>query len=246
MARNGKERPIVLVDQAPFQVEEAYNSLRTNIQFLSADKKIKKLVITSPSPMEGKTTITANLAISMAKAGLKVLIIGSDLRKPRLAKLLSVPMNPGLTNILIEDMDPSMVITKNGNYGMDIIASGPVPPNPSELLGSIKMKNLLQKLESKYDYIIMDTPPALMMTDAAVLGQYADGVILVVAHKRSTYDMVDGTLENLRNAGANIVGTVFTDVDISKMRKGYSYKYKYHRYYEYGANKRLSQSGIED
>ncbi len=234
MARNGKDRPVVLVDQAPFQVEEAYNSLRTNIQFLSADRKIKKLVITSSSPMEGKTTVTANLAISMAKAGLKVLIIGSDLRKPRLAKLLNVPMSPGLTNILIKDTDITKAITRNENYNMDIIPSGPVPPNPSELLGSTKMKVLLQKLEKEYDYIIMDTPPALLMTDAAVLGQHADGVILVVAHNKSTYDMVDGTVENLKNAGANIVGTVFTDVDMSNMRKGYNYKYKYHRYYEYG------------
>ena len=232
MVRNGKDRPVVLVDQAPFQVEEAYNSLRTNIQFLSADKKIKKLVITSSSPMEGKTTVTANLGISMAKAGLKVMVISSDLRKPRLTRLLGVPMNPGLTNILIEDMVPERVIVKSKTYGIDIIPSGPIHPNPSELLGSYKMRGLLQKFEENYDYIIMDTPPASLMTDAAVLGQHADGVVLVVAHKRSTYDMVDGTIENLKNAGANIVGTVFTDVDMSKMRKGYNYKYKYHRYYE--------------
>lgn len=231
-SRNNKERPAVLVDRAPFQVGEAYNSLRTNIQFLSADKKIKKLVITSSNPMEGKTTVTVNLGISMGKAGQKVLVIDSDLRKPRLAKLLKVPMSPGLTNILIEDMDPSKVIVKSKAYGVDIIPAGPIPPNPSELLGSVKMKAMLQKLEGDYDYILMDTPPSMLMTDAAVLGQYADGVILVVAHKKSTYEMVDDTVGNLKNAGTNLVGTVLTDVDMTKMRKGYSYKYKYHDYYE--------------
>lgn len=234
MARNNKERPIVLVDQAPFQVGEAYNSLRTNIQFLSADRKIKKLVITSSSPMEGKTTIVTNLAISMARAGQKVLVIGADLRKPRLAKLFRLPMAPGLTNILIEGADSEKVIQKSKDYGVDVIASGPIPPNPSELLGSVKMRELLQELEDRYDYILMDTPPAVLMTDAAVLGQYADGVILAVAHKRSTYEMVDNTVENLKNAGANLVGMVLTDVDMSKLRSGYNYRYKYHKYYEYG------------
>ncbi|HOA16131.1 MAG TPA: CpsD/CapB family tyrosine-protein kinase [Bacillota bacterium] len=232
MSRDRKERPAVLVDQAPFHVGEAYNSLRTNIQFLSADKKVKKLVITSSNPMEGKTTVTVNLAISMARAGQKVLALDADLRKPRLAKLFKVPMAPGLTNILIEDMDPSKVIIKSKTYGVDIIPAGPIPPNPSELLGSAKMKALLERLDNQYDYILMDTPPAILMTDAAVLGQNADGVILVVAYKKSTYEMVDDTVSNLRNAGANLVGTVLTDVDMSKMGKGYSYKYRYREYYE--------------
>jgi capsular exopolysaccharide synthesis family protein len=119
-------------------------------------------------------------------------------------------------------------------FGVDVITSGPVPPNPSELLGSERMKILLAGLEDQYDYIIMDTPPSAFMTDAAVLSQYVDGVILVVAHKQSTYEMVDGTVNNLKTAGANLVGTVLTDVEMSKMgrRYNYYYRYRYHKYYE--------------
>lgn len=233
------ERPIVLVDEAPFQVEEAYNSLRTNIQFLSADKKIKKLVITSSGPLDGKTTVSVNLGISMAKSGQRVLVIDADLRKPRVNKIFRINASPGLTNILIEGRDPDKVIVKSKERGVDLITSGPVPPNPSELLGSERMKNLLTKLEQDYDYIILDTPPAAFITDAAVLSQYADGVILVVAHKRSTYEMVDGTVNNLRTAGASVVGMVLTDVELSKMRGGYNYyRYKYHKYYDSGASNR--------
>ena len=234
LGRRMKERPIVLVSEAPFQVEEAYNSLRTNIQFLSADKKMKKLIITSSRPIEGKTTVSVNLAISMAKAGQKVLLVDADLRKPRVNKLFRVKASPGLTNILIEGIALEKAIIRDSNHDVDVVTSGPVPPNPSELLGSVRMKELLESVTDKYDYIILDTPPAAFMTDAAVLSQYVDGVILVVAHKRSTYEMVDGTVSSLKTAGANIVGTVLTDVEMNKMghRYNYYYKYRYHKYYE--------------
>ena len=178
--------------------------------------------------------MSVNLAISMAKAGQKVLLVDSDLRKPRVNKLFRVKASPGLTNILIEGIALEKAIIRDSNHGVDVVTSGPVPPNPSELLGSVRMKELLESVTDKYDYIILDTPPAAFMTDAAVLSQYVDGVILVVAHKRSTYEMVDGTVRSLKTAGANIVGTVLTDVEMNKMghRYNYYYKYRYHKYYE--------------
>lgn len=241
LRKKSVKRPVILVDEVPFQVEEAYKSLRTNLQFLSADRKIKKIVITSASPLDGKTTVAVNLAISMGKAGHKVLLIDADLRKPRINRVFRIKASPGLTNILVGNENggkPAEAIFSSSEYGIDMLVSGPVPPNPSELLGSEKMRHLLETLGNAYDYIIMDTPPATLITDAVVLSKYADGTVVVVAHKRSKHEMVDGTIEALKSAGINIVGTILTDVDMKKMSRRYSaYRYHKYTYYQYQKHK---------
>lgn len=232
LGKKAIKRPVVLVDDVPFQVEEAYKGLRTNIQYLSADRKIRKIVITSASPLDGKTTVAVNLALSMGKAGRRVLLIDADLRKPRINRVFRVKASPGLTDILVDGKDDETLkraIFSSREYGIDLLVSGPIPPNPSELLGSDKMHRLLEQLGSAYDYIIMDTPPATLITDAVVLSKLADGTVVVVAHKRSNYEMVDSTVDKLRTAGVNILGMILTDVDLKKMSRRYS-AYRYHKY----------------
>jgi len=226
------DRPIIRIEKAPFAVVEAYKTLRANIQFTNIGKQVKKIVFTSANPMEGKTSVSVNLAITLAQAGHKVLIIDSDLRKPRVNKLLDVPSSPGLTNVLVKISDLKSAIKHVDDCGIDVLASGPIPPNPSEMLGSKDMQQLLEAAEQEYDYIILDTPPSLIISDAAVLSKYADGVVIVVSHRRTTFDMLEKLKDNLEKAGANILGCVLNDVKLEK-GGGYSYKSKYGYYRKY-------------
>lgn len=234
------DRPIIRIEKAPFAVVEAYKALRANIQFASVGKQVKKILFTSSNPMEGKTSVSVNLAITLVQAGHKVLMIDSDLRKPRVHRLLDVPASPGLTNVLVKISDLESAIKHVDDCGIDVLTSGPVPPNPSELLGSKDMQKLLETVEQKYDYIILDTPPSLLISDAAVLSKYVDGVVIVVSYGKTTFDMVEKLKESFENVGANLLGCVLNDVKLEKSGK-YQYKskygyYKYYRYYDEDEN----------
>lgn len=225
------ERDVLLVDNVSFELQEAYKTLRTNLQFLNADKNLKKLVITSCGPMEGKTTVSINLAISLAQADYQVLLIDGDLRKPRVHKLFDTFSSPGVTNILAQGLDFESSKRHDNAYKIDFLTSGPIPPNPAELLGSNKMTILLDAVSDMYDYIIIDTPPSLFITDAAVLSKQTDGVLVVCSSGDLTFDMMDKVLENLKNAGAKVIGTVLNNVNTKKdSRAYYRGKYSYYNY----------------
>jgi len=231
------KRPIINIENAPFPVVEAYKALRANIQFSGVGRKVKRILFTSSNPMEGKTSVSVNLAVTLGQAGQKVLLIDSDLRKPRVHTLLNMPLTPGLTNVLVKNYDFDNAVKRDSKRCIDVLTCGPIPPNPSEMLGSSEMKEFLESIEDKYDYIIMDTPPLLLMADAAVLSKYADGVVIVIQAGVTTFDMVKGVIGNLQKAGANILGCVLNDVrmeDISKHRYGTKYGYykNYSHYYE--------------
>lgn len=229
------ERPFIRLEDAPFAVVEAYKTLRANIQFTSVGRQVKKIIFTSANPMEGKTSVSVNLAITLGQAGSKVLLIDSNLRKPRVHKILNIHSSPGLTNVLVKATDIKSAIRKIENCNIDVLTCGPIPPNPSELLGSKEMQQLLESVEQEYDFIILDTPPAMFMSDAAVLSKYADGVVIVILQGSTTFDMVEKVKENLENAGAKLLGCVLNDV---KMEEGSRYHYKskygyYNTYYHY-------------
>lgn len=226
------ERPVIRVENAPFPVVEAYKALRANIQFASIGKEVKKIMLTSSNPMEGKTSVSVNLAATLGQAGHRVLIIDTDLRKPRVHTLFNMPMSPGLTNILVKNCDFLDAVKRNDEHSIDVLTCGPIPPNPSELLGSEEMKNFLESVEGEYDYIILDTPPALFISDAVVLSKYVDGVVIVILEGTTTFDMVKGVLENLEKADANILGCVLNDVKMENAG-GYRYKSKYGYYKNY-------------
>ncbi len=231
------KRPVINIETAPFPVVEAYKALRTNIQFAGIDKEVKKILFTSSNPMEGKTSVSVNLAVTLGQAGNKVLLIDADLRKPRIHKLLNMLSTPGLTNVLVKSCDFNQAVKKYREYPIDVLTSGPIPPNPTELLGSQAMKEFLDSVEEQYEYIILDTPPSLFMSDAAVLSKYADGAIIVIQAGVTTFDMVRAVVDRLKKAGGNILGCVLNDVrmeDISKQLYGtrYGYYKSYSNYYD--------------
>src|SRR5574344_1981426 len=158
--------------------DEAIRTLRTNILFSDIDQKLKKIVITSSLPDEGKSTIAVELSRSMAQNGSKVILLGCDLRNPTVGEYTENHVNYGITNILMKKIDlVDAIIKDNVESNLDLLLSGPVPPNPSELISSKAMKELINKLDQMYDYVIIDTPPAGIITDAAILSTVADGVL---------------------------------------------------------------------
>lgn len=219
----------ILVNKDPKSpIAEAYRTLRTNIQFSSIDKKIRSLVITSSGASEGKSTTAVNVAASFTQMGKKVILLDADLRKPRLAKIFEIGNNGGLSNILYED--DSIEKHMKDIEGIHVITSGPIPPNPSEMLASDKMKNLLSKLKDTYDYIIVDSPPVSYVTDGAVLSSICDGTLLIVAAGQTDTRAAITAKDQLDKVNANIIGVVLTK--LPKKGKGY-YKYHYSNLYEY-------------
>lgn len=201
---------------------EAFRTLRTNITFSATDKPIKTLMVTSSIPGEGKSTIISNVAISLAQAGQKVLLVDCDMRRPSLQKILGLTNKTGLTNIMVEDAPFDEVIQSGWVEGLKVITTGPLPPNPAELIGSHKMKALIENLKSKADIILFDAPPVIAVTDAQLLASKLDGVILVVRSGSVSKDLVQKSKELLNNVNGHIVGTVLNRAE---------YEDKSHYYY---------------
>lgn len=237
----------ILNRKTPFVVQEAYRTARTNIMFSLAGSgdKCKKLCVTSANAGEGKTTSTLNLAITFAQTGSKVLLIDCDLRKPRIHQYLGVVKTDGLTTILSKQKRYEDVVYHNLRPGLDCITSGSIPPNPAELLSSENMKELLDDLSLIYDYILLDTPPINVVTDAVALSRYASGVMIVVREGYTNHESIENALKLLKIAKAKVLGFFVNDVDTAAMGygpyrnsygKSYRYRYKYgYRYnYKYG------------
>ena len=227
------EQKNLLTENSNFFIREAYKTLRTNVSFaLSEAEGCKVIVVTSSMQGEGKSSTAANLAISYAMADSRVLIIDCDLRRPKLSRLIDRKTNAGLSNLLMDfELLPEVIQT--GDFPVDVIFSGDIPPNPSELLGSARMVKLLEILKQRYDYIILDTPPINMVTDAVVLGQHTDGVLFVVRANQSERGAVSHAVEQLEYAQIKILGFVLNGVDLEKTNYGYG-KYRYKRYKKYG------------
>lgn len=209
-------------------VSEAFRTIRTNIQFSSINNPLKTIVFTSSIPDEGKSTVIANLAIVMAQAGNKVVLLDCDFRNPTQHKLFKLH-NKGLSNCVAMRKDVFEIVQNSGVDGLDILTSGPVAPNPSELLGSDRMKEVLAELKDKYDYVLIDAPPILPVTDAAVLASRVDGVILLIASGQAAPSLVRESKNRLEQAGANILGVILNKVEVST--SGYGYGYGYYYYY---------------
>lgn len=212
---------------------EAYKTLRTNIQFCQANTEIKTLVVTSSCPNEGKSTTVFNLGNTFAESGRKVLIIDCDLRKPTLHRLYNIPGEKGLTNLLAGQIDITEVLTKSSILGVDFISCGTIPPNPSELLNSKRMEFYLGKFREVYDYIILDTPPIGIVTDAQILAGKCDGTLLVVASGQVDKRKLLEAKSLLDKVGANILGSILTKAKVGKT--GYDHYYRYN-----GVNSSLS------
>jgi capsular exopolysaccharide synthesis family protein len=209
---------------------EAYRTLRTNVGFLARTNELRLISIASPSMGEGKTTTTANLAVALAHSGKRVIAVSCDLRKPRLHRFFDLKNDSGITSILTDGLSvPQVAQRVPGLDTLRVIASGPVPHNPAELLGSEEMEQLLQDLRSYADFVLIDTAPVLVVSDALAVAQKTDGVVLVVDASTTMRGAVRATREQLELVGANIVGAVFNDFDPARA-KMYHGSYRYHYY----------------
>ncbi|MBZ4663239.1 MAG: CpsD/CapB family tyrosine-protein kinase [Caloramator sp.] len=207
-------------------ISESYRTLRTNIQFSSFDKDIKTIVVTSSAPGEGKSTTVGNLALVMAQSGKRVLLIDADLRKPTVHKKFKLSNQTGLTNILIEDKNPFEVIQKYSD-NLYILTSGILPPNPAEVVASNKLRNFINEMKNHFDYILLNSPPVIAVTDAQILSSFLDGVILVVSSGEAEKELVKKSKDLLDKVNANIIGVVLNKLEL-KSRKGYGYYYYYY------------------
>lgn len=227
------ENSPLLTNNPPFAYAEAYKTLRTNLSFASISKQYKKIIVTSAIPNEGKSTVAANLAMTLAESDAKVLLIDCDLRNPTLRRLLRMrpEYSEGLTALLTGTATLEECLVKHPKMKCDVLLVGAVPPNPVELLTSPQMKDLLDRLGEQYDYIICDTPPVSIVTDAAALSRFCDGVILVVRQKASTREQVWAAKRNLDAVQANILGTILSCYDMSDDAQAVSPYYGgYNRY----------------
>ena len=229
-----EERRNLLSSTRDFYMQEAYRTLRTNVNFsLTQDITGGKVVsVTSALQGEGKSFTAANLAISYAQTDCKVLLVDCDLRRPKLSRLLQVSASTGLSNLLVSPNLLEDAIRPIGVSGLEVILSGDIPPNPSELLSSPRMDRLLERLRQSYDYIILDTPPVNMVTDTVVLAPKVDGVLFVVRAGASERPAVIQAVDQLEYAQAKILGFVLNGVDLENTGYGYK-KYRYKKYGRY-------------
>ena len=212
----------ILTQNSAFAAQEAYRSLRTNVRFALQGKGCKKICITSGAAGEGKSITLLNFAISVGEAGQKVLLIDADLRRPALARLMVEKAAPGLSNVLADLVPAEEAIRKNVYQNVDIMFSGDIPPNPSELLGGDTMRNLVETMKDRYDYILIDTPPVNVVSDACIVANLLDGVLLLARQNSSKKDDLRRAVNRLQMTGAKILGFVLNDANLSK-EKGYYY-----------------------
>jgi capsular exopolysaccharide synthesis family protein len=212
---------------------EACRSIRTNLMFMSAQKEIQLIVVTSPGPQDGKTTAAISLAITMAQAGARVLLIDTDMRKPRIHRSFGIKAERGISTAIMGDASPEDVIVHTEIPNLDVMPCGPTPPNPAELLHTERFRALLAQCRRTYDKVILDAPPTGPVTDPAIIGSLADGVLLVLRAGHTTKEAAIYARRHLNDAGARILGVVINQTD--RKGAGYGYGYSYHspygRYY---------------
>lgn len=220
--------PLIVQVDPRSQRAEAFRSLRTNLQFVDVANPPKSIVITSSLPGEGKSTTAANLALSLADTGVKVVVIEGDLRRPRLLDYLGFEGSVGLTDVLVGRVDVEDVLQPFGHTGLRLLGAGPIPPNPSELLGSANMEQLIAELSERFDYVIIDAPPLLPVTDAAVLSTIVDGAIVVVGAGVVQREHVRRALDTLDAVNCSVLGLILNRVKAKEGGAGYgTYEYDY-------------------
>ena len=241
-SKSGTEfkRRLITYEDPKSPISESYRSLRTNISYASSiEKKIKSLLVSSSQPGEGKSTTTANLAIAFAQLRKKTLLVDADLRKPVQHNVFGHPRGPGLSEYLIgevSDLESIILPTKVDN--LSIITAGGLPPNPSELLGSNAMSQLVDRLESEWDMILFDSPPIVAVTDASMISSELDAIVLVVKACQTERSAVDRALDTIRNVQAPLIGAILNGASQESLGGKYAYYYSYYNYYYHSEDKK--------
>lgn len=226
---------LVTREQPRSPVAESFRALRTNVQYASVDRPLRTLLVTSPAPSEGKTTVISNLAAVMAQGGRQVTLVDADLHRPRMHTVFQVRQRPGLSTLFIDEVKLHLNGSRqpSGIERLGVMASGELPPNPSELLGSNKMRLILNTLLEQCERVLIDTPPVLSVTDAVVLAPLVDGVLVVARPGQTKMAALKTAIEQLRYVGGNVVGVVLNGIDYRSARYGYYYKSHYYKKYVY-------------
>ncbi len=223
-------------------LKEAYQTLRTSLMFVSRDRQRRVLLVTSAGPQEGKSTTTVELARALRGSGEKVLVIDCDLRRPAIHRLLGVSREPGLTNWFVGTAGARewrRVVRTDSASGVDAIVSGPLPPNPPDLLGSERFRSLIEEVRAEYDWVLLDSPPCLSLADASILADAAGTVLLVIRHNKTDRDMVRSAVAKLHKVGASFAGAV---LNAAEARRAYGYDYYYAGYYYYGSGEEAAET----
>ena len=213
-----------------------------NLMFMSSDEEpVRTVLFASPGPAEGKSTTAVNFAVMLAQQGQRVLLIDADLRRPSLHRALDLLREPGLTNLLIGDAEPRETVRPNVLPNLDFLPSGPFPPNPSELLNSKTMARLIEEFEGRYDQVIIDSPPVLAVTDAAILALHTDGVVIVLRSGETEQRAAERSVDQLRRLGVRVFGAVLNAVSTANPDESYYLQY----YYSYTPTGTPTQGGWE-
>jgi capsular exopolysaccharide synthesis family protein len=223
----------LLTDIGPGGFAEAFKTVRTNVLFSSADDGLRSLVVTSAGPGEGKSICSANIAIALAQTGLRVLLVDADMRRPRVHEIFSVPEEPGLSNLLTGNSKASEVIQKTKMDKLWVMSAGHIPVNPAELLSSLRFVDFLAALEDHFDWVVLDTPPVLVVSDSMVVANKATGVVFVVGADQTSRNAARNAVEQLQATNANVLGSVLNKADVQRHSHYYSsyYRKEYARYY---------------
>lgn len=222
-SRNSKMRHLITKLNPRSPISEQYRTIRTNLEFTSVDEELRSMLVTSSGPGEGKSMTTANLAVVYAQQGKKVLLIDADLRKPTVHYTFRLDNLRGLSNILIGEMRLEDATVSSDIDNLDIVTCGPIPPNPSELLGSRMMGTLLEQALTLYDMVIFDTPPVLAVTDAQILANIVDGALLVVRSAETEYEEAIKAKEALQPAKGKLLGVILNDREKGDTNNYYYY-----------------------
>lgn len=238
----------MLTANSPFIVKEAYNAIRTNLLFSQRSEKCPVFVVSSPTANNGKSINAINMSISFAQMGKRTLLIDADMRNPTIHRLFSIPVKNGLSEILA-DLTDSITVSKTDVENLSVLTAGKIPPNPAELLSSERMDKLLQFVKSHYDCVIVDTPPANLVTDSTAFATKATGYIIVVKTETTDISEVKSTVNSLQQIGGKIIGFVVNDATASSKqfsgyyKRNYGSKYKYNYNYNFNYNYNYSYGG---
>jgi capsular exopolysaccharide synthesis family protein len=219
---------LVTITHPSAPAAEAFRLLRTSVKFMGVERRVRVVQVTSPSPTEGKTMVATNLAIAFAQASDRVVLVGGDLRRPRMEELLDVPLTPGLTAVLIGDVTlPQAIHTVPSVPNLSVLPAGYPPPNPSELLSGERARRLIDVLGQTYDVVVIDCPPVLPVTDAMVIARMADTTLLVTSANKTSKRSLARAVELLRQVDAPLVGTVLNSLSPDQSFSGEPYRYEY-------------------
>jgi len=217
-----KMTDLITVSEPRSPISEAYRTLRTNLDFAGLDRALKTLAVTSAGVAEGKSTTLANLAVVSAQAGRRIILVDADLRRPMLHQVFGLDNSAGLTTMMMgSDALDSPPLHDTAIDGLSVLTSGPLPPNPAEVMGSRRMEEVIAALAGRADQVLFDTPPVIAVTDAAVLATKVDGVLLVISAGHTRRDYARTALQRLQQINARVVGAVLTNVQVDASLQGY-------------------------